>query len=125
MGLYSNYRGKCPYANRYLHKNTSSAVKHASLRVLFLFAFLKGDNKMDYGMIGKREKARRYAEEKNRFLFNKFDLTFHGDNNNHHVTFDNGVYSCDCEFFVTHHRCAHTMALEILLQGMVPETVQS
>jgi hypothetical protein len=26
---------------------------------------------------------------------------------------------------VTHHRCAHTMALEILLRGMVPETVES
>ena len=80
---------------------------------------------MDYGLIGKREKAKRYAEERSRFLFNKFDLTFHGDNNNHHVTFDNGVYGCDCEFFMTHHRCAHTMALEILLHGMVPETVES
>ena len=65
---------------------------------------------MDYGMIGKREKAKRYAEERNRFLFNKFDLTFKGDNNYHHVTFDNGVYACDCEFFITHQRCAHTMA---------------
>ncbi len=37
---------------------------------------------MDYGMIGKREKAKRYAEEQNRFLLNKFDVTFHGDNNN-------------------------------------------
>jgi hypothetical protein len=26
---------------------------------------------------------------------------------------------------MTHHRCAHTMALEILLRGMVPETVES
>ena len=55
---------------------------------------------MDYGLIGKREKAKRYAEERNRFLFNKFDMTFHGDNNNHHVTFDSGTYGCDCEFFV-------------------------
>lgn len=78
---------------------------------------------MDYGMIGKREKAKRYAEERDRFLFNKFDLTFHGDNNTHHVTFDNGTYTCDCEFFVTHLRCAHTMAIEILFQGMLPETI--
>lgn len=80
---------------------------------------------MDYGMIGKREKARRYAEERKRFLFNKFDLTFHGDNNSHHVTFENGVYNCDCEFFITHQRCAHTMALEILLKDMIPDTVVS
>jgi len=80
---------------------------------------------MDYGMIGKREKAKRYAEEPNRFLFNKLDVTFHGDNNNHHVTFDSGVFSCDCEFFMTHGRCAHTMSLEIKFQGMLPETVES
>ena len=78
---------------------------------------------MDYGMIGKREKAKRYAEERNRFLFNKFEVTFHGDNNNHRVTFDSGVFNCDCEFFMTHQRCAHTMALEIMLQGMVAEAV--
>ncbi len=80
---------------------------------------------MDYGLIGKLEKAKRYAEDKTRFRFNKFDVTFHGDNNNHTVTFDNGVYHCDCEFFVTHHRCAHSMALEILLLGMVPATIES
>jgi hypothetical protein len=80
---------------------------------------------MDYGMIGKREKAKRYAEEQSRFLLNKFDVTFHGDNNNHHVTFDNGMFTCDCEFFMTHQRCAHTMALEIKFQGMLPETAQS
>jgi hypothetical protein len=68
---------------------------------------------MDYGMIGKREKAKRYAEQPNRFILNKFDVTFQGDNNSHHVTFDNGTFNCDCEFFMTHKRCAHTMALEI------------
>ena len=59
------------------------------------------------------------------FSSTNLKLTFHGDNNNHHVTFDNGLYSCDCEFFVTHQRCAHTMALEILFTGMIPETVES
>ena len=79
---------------------------------------------MDYGMIGKIEKAKRYAEEHQRFLFNKFDVTFHGDNNNHHVAFENGSYDCDCEFFATHRRCAHTMAIDILLKDMVSETVE-
>jgi hypothetical protein len=80
---------------------------------------------MDSGMIGKIEKAKRYAEEPNRFRFNKFDLTFHGDNNNHHVTFDDGTFQCDCEFFITHRRCGHTMALEILLKEMIPTPVQA
>ncbi len=80
---------------------------------------------MDSGMIGKIEKAKRYAEERERFRFNKFDLTFHGDNNNHHVILDGGTFQCDCEFFITHQRCGHTMALEILLKDMIPATVEA
>lgn len=79
---------------------------------------------MDYGLIGKLEKAKRYAEDRKRFRFNQFDLTFHGDNNEHHVSYDNGVFACDCEFFLTHKRCGHSMALEILLKDMIVETVE-
>lgn len=75
---------------------------------------------MDYGMIGKIEKAHRYAEERKRFQFNQLDVTFHGDNNDHHVKYVNKAFDCDCEFFVTHKRCGHTMALEILLKEMIP-----
>ncbi len=79
---------------------------------------------MDYGMIGKIEKAKRYAEDRKRFRFNKFDVTFHGDNNDHLVSFENGKFRCDCEFFLTHKRCGHTMALEILLKDMIPSAEQ-
>ena len=80
---------------------------------------------MDSGLIGKIDKAKRYAQERNRFRFNSFDVTFHGDNNDHHVSFDNGTFLCDCDFFTTHKRCGHTMALEILLQDTLPEVVQT
>ena len=76
---------------------------------------------MDYVMIGKIQKSKRYAEERHRFQFKKFELTFDGDNNRHEVKFDHGVFQCDCEFFLTHQRCGHTMALEILLKDMIPE----
>ena len=79
---------------------------------------------MDYGMIGKIEKAKRYAEDRKRCRFNKFDVTFHGDNNEHHVSYAEGAFQCDCEFFITHKRCGHTMALEILLKEMIPESEQ-
>ena len=79
---------------------------------------------MDYGMIGKIEKAKRYAEDRKRFRFNKFVVTFHGDNNDHQVSFADGKFSCDCEFFITHKRCGHTMALEILLKEMIPTAEQ-
>ena len=80
---------------------------------------------MDSGMIGKREKAKRYAEEHDRFRFNSFDLTFHGENNNHQVKYEDGKFQCDCEFFITHQRCGHTMALEIILKDMIPVPVEA
>ena len=80
---------------------------------------------MDYGLIGKLEKAKRYAEDRTRFRFDKFELTFHGDNNEHKVSYNNNTFQCDCEFFITHGRCGHTMALEILLKDMIVETAQA
>jgi hypothetical protein len=74
---------------------------------------------MDYGMIGKIEKAKRYAEERNRFRLNSFDITFSGDNNSHQLRYASGAFTCDCEFFLTHERCGHTMALEILFKDML------
>ena len=76
---------------------------------------------MDYGLIGKMEKAKRYAEDRTRFRFNNFELTFHGDNNDHKVSYKDGEFQCDCEFFLTHKRCAHTMALDEILKDMIAE----
>jgi hypothetical protein len=74
-------------------------------------------------MIGKIEKAKRYAEERTRIHFVRFEVTFDGENNPHTVTFDDGNWHCDCEFFVTHLTCSHTMALERVLEGMIAEPV--
>jgi hypothetical protein len=76
---------------------------------------------MDYGMIGKIEKAKRYAQERERFRFDQFSVTFHGDNNNHQVSFKDGVFQCDCEYFLVHRWCGHTRALELLLEKMLPQ----
>ncbi len=80
---------------------------------------------MDSGMIGKIEKAKRYSEERHRFHFSDFQVTFHGDNNEHDVSFHEGVFVCNCEFFITHHHCGHSMALEILLKDMIPPTQET
>ena len=76
---------------------------------------------MDHGMIGKIEKAKRYAQERDRFRFDQFHVTFTGENNNHQVSFDRGVFKCDCEFFLLREVCSHTMALEQLLANMLPQ----
>ena len=73
-------------------------------------------------MIGKIQKSKHYAEEKHRFQFQQFELTFDGDNNPHTIKFENGTFHCDCEFFISHQHCAHTMALETILKGMLPES---
>lgn len=79
---------------------------------------------MNTDMIGKIEKAKRYAEERKRFQFDQFHVTFHGNNNDHQVSFESGRFHCDCEFYIIHQRCSHSMALEQLLHQMLPEAPQ-
>lgn len=75
---------------------------------------------MDSGIIGKIEKARRYAEEPTRIVFTDFTVTLQGDNRPHTVSYHQGKWSCDCEFVKTHGYCSHTMALERVLGVMLP-----
>lgn len=74
---------------------------------------------MDYGLIGKIEKAKRYAEERDRIKFQEFTVTIKGENNDHTVTYQRGKWHCNCDFFQTRGRCSHTMALETILEDMV------
>jgi len=77
---------------------------------------------MDYAMINKLQKAKRYAEQRDRIHIDSLSVTFNGENNPHTVHLQNGAWQCDCDFFQTRGRCSHTMALEIILEGMLPET---
>lgn len=74
---------------------------------------------MNSGMIGKIEKAQRYAEERDRFRFSGLAVTIHGDNDDHEVQFQGGALVCGCDFFRHESVCAHTMAVERLLGGML------
>lgn len=80
---------------------------------------------MDYGMIGKIEKAKRYATERDRISMDHFSATFDGENNPHTVKYENGQWDCDCDFFMTRGVCSHTMALERILQGMLHATPEA
>ncbi len=81
---------------------------------------------MDSSMIGKIEKARRYADEaKNRVVFEQFRATVQGDNNSYTVSFDKGRWSCVCRYFNTHGLCSHTMTLERVLNGMMPSVAET
>ena len=75
---------------------------------------------MDSGMIGKIQKAKHYAQERNRFQFETFTVNISGTNNSHKVVFSDNQWKCDCDFFQTRNVCTHTMALEELLKDMLP-----
>jgi hypothetical protein len=76
---------------------------------------------MDSSMIGKIEKARRYASEaRDRVVFEQFRAAVQGDNSTYTVTFDRGRWSCGCHYFNTHGVCSHSMTMERVLEGMVP-----
>jgi len=74
---------------------------------------------MDSGMISKIQKARRYAEERDRIVFDDFTVTFRGEHDTYHVTYRKGRWSCGCGFFAQRGLCSHTMALERILLGML------
>lgn len=74
---------------------------------------------MDSGMIGKIQKAKQYAEEKDRIEFTQFSVVLRGTNDDHRVTYDNGRWNCQCNFFASHGVCSHTMAMERVLGEMI------
>ncbi len=81
---------------------------------------------MDSSMIGKIEKARRYASEANKsVVFEQFRATMQGDNNTYTVAFDKGRWSCGCHYFASHGVCSHTMTMERVLNGMMPPVYET
>jgi hypothetical protein len=76
---------------------------------------------MNSSLIGKIEKARRYAMERDRITFRSLEVDFRGENATHRVSLRDDAWSCTCDFFRGWGACAHTMALERILEGMVPE----
>jgi hypothetical protein len=75
---------------------------------------------MHSSLIGKVQKAREYARERHRMQIDRLEVRFRGDNSDHDVSIVDGGWSCNCDFFQDWHVCSHTMALERILDGMVP-----
>lgn len=97
-------------------------MQHAGWTARALFYFTSDERKsvpMDYAMIGKLEKAKRYAEERDRIEFKQFEVVFTGNHSDHMITYDQGQWQCNCDFFQSRNRCSHTMALETILDQMV------
>lgn len=76
---------------------------------------------MQSSLIGKIEKAKRYAQEKERVTFSELAVKFHGENDDYSVEYRDGKWHCSCQFFSNWGLCSHTMALERILGNMLPE----
>ena len=74
---------------------------------------------MDSSIIGKVDKAKKYAEETERVSVTSFKATFHGKHNTYEVVFDSGSWNCQCLFFTTRGVCSHTMALQRILEDVL------
>jgi hypothetical protein len=76
---------------------------------------------MHSDLIGKIEKARYYAEEPERVQFGEIKANFHGGNSEHEITMKDGHWTCTCSFFRSWGTCAHVMAMQKMLDPMLPE----
>jgi len=76
---------------------------------------------MRSSLIGKIEKARRYAQEPDRVTFSSLAATFRGENDNHQLSYSKGKWECTCRFFSQWETCSHIMALQQILGKMLPK----
>ena len=65
----------------------------------------------------KQRKAARYSREQNRFEVFAVRATMQAEHGDRIIEFEDGSWSCTCDFFRGYATCSHVMALEsILLQ---------
>jgi hypothetical protein len=72
-------------------------------------------------LIGKIEKAKRYAREPDRVTFTRLSVKFHGEHSDYDTGYREGKWYCSCRFFSLWGTCSHTMALQKILDGMLPD----
>ena len=80
---------------------------------------------MQSSLIGKIEKAKRYAQETDRITFSEFKVSFRGEHDTYTTSLKDGKWNCTCSFFSTWKICSHTMAMEKVLGNMLPQEALS
>lgn len=80
---------------------------------------------MQSSIVGKIEKAKRYAQEPERVTFSDFRAKFRGEHNTYNLGYGDGKWHCSCFFFSRWQTCSHTMALQRILAPMLPEEALS
>ena len=80
---------------------------------------------MHSSVIGKIEKANRYARELDRISIDRLSLTFRGDNDTHRVSLESDRWQCNCHYFQSWGSCAHVLTMQKVLGQMLSEAAQS
>jgi len=55
---------------------------------------------MQSSLIGKIEKAKRYAQETERVTFSEFSVEFRGEHDNYITSYKDGKWHCSCPLFL-------------------------
>jgi hypothetical protein len=78
---------------------------------------------MNSSMIGKIEKAHRYAKEPERVRIDSLEATFHGGHDDHRISLGADGWHCSCHAFSSHvlGTCAHVMAMQQILSVMLSD----
>ena len=79
---------------------------------------------MHSSMIGKVEKAMRYAHEPDRVKIGRLTASFSGDNGPHTVSLDSDAWHCDCHLFASAGGCSHTLAIQKMLDPMLSDAAK-
>ncbi len=77
-------------------------------------------------LVSKIDKARRYAAERGRVQIVTLTANFRGTNSTHRVQLTDGEqWTCDCGFFKSWGTCPHVMAVQRVLDTMLPEAART
>ena len=79
---------------------------------------------MHSSMIGKVEKAMRYAHEPDRVKFSSLTASFAGDNGTHTISLGADVWHCSCHLFESAGGCSHTLAIQKMLDPMLTDAAK-
>ena len=78
---------------------------------------------MNSGMIGKIDKAHRYAQEPDRIRIETLTASFRGSHDDYEISLTEDGWHCSCHTFEAHvlESCPHVMAAQQVLGAMLSE----
>ena len=79
---------------------------------------------MNSSFISMVDKAKRYAEERDRIAISGLEVQFRGNNDVHRVSLHGADWSCECDHFRVHALCAHVMTLQRLFGTHLSEAAR-